>query len=181
MYLNHLAALAVSINYISFFLSVVIIFKKSGTFDRLKLNVLKTTSLIFWILSVLILLRSREVDQRLIILYILIQITIQYWFWASSKYVKNKFSVIFNKEKPIKLSIDGPYRRIRHPFYTIYMCTYISTALILHNPYIWVLCLLLVIQYFSAAKNEEESFLKEMTEDYLNYRKKTWMFIPYIY
>lgn len=46
-------------------------------------------------------------------------------------------------------------------------------------PLIILYCLLLVL-YYKLAKKEEKDIEKEFGRDYLEYKKKTKMFIPYI-
>ena len=181
MYLQYLAAFAVFLNYLSFFLSVIIVFKKEGAFNQIKLNTLKITSLTFWSYSLYLLVTTQSINFKLLIPYIFIQFTIHFLFWTNTKYVKNKFSIIHSKEEPTVISTEGPYRKVRHPFYSLYMLTYVTTALVLNNVYIFIFCSVLIAQYVHAAINEEKVFIEIKKNEYLRYKEKTWMFIPFIY
>lgn len=183
MYLVHkLVVLSTASNFLSFFLSVIIIFKKDGEFHQLKLNILRFTSLLFWFYSLSILFFNQTHGLKISILYVIAQLILFVFFWINTKYVKDKFAIIHSKLQPQQLTKIGPYKLVRHPFYSTYMVCYVLTSLYTNTLIIWSICLLLLLQYISAAREEETIILlTDKKNDYLEYRKNTWMFIPYIF
>ncbi len=79
-----------------------------------------------------------------------------------------------------KLVTDGVYAYMRHPQYTGFML--LTLGLIVH----WATILLLVMwpilayQYYRLAKIEEKEMEEEFGEEYIEYRKRVPMFIPFL-
>jgi methanethiol S-methyltransferase len=79
-----------------------------------------------------------------------------------------------------KLVTTGIYRYIRHPQYTgFYMITFGMMCEWATLPLIILYCLLLAL-YYKLAKTEEADIEKEFGKEYVDYKKTTKMFIPYI-
>lgn len=81
-----------------------------------------------------------------------------------------------------KLITRGPYGIVRHPIYFTFFGLFISTAFVITPP----ASLLIATILFSwgtiqRIHSEENLLLEEFGEDYLEYRKKVRMFIPFIY
>jgi protein-S-isoprenylcysteine O-methyltransferase Ste14 len=80
-----------------------------------------------------------------------------------------------------KLVTGGIYKYIRHPQYTGFFMITLGMMLEWATlPLIILYCLLLVL-YYRLAKKEEKDVEKEFGREYLDYKKKTKMFIPYIF
>lgn len=104
-------------------------------------------------------------------------------FWISTRHIKNKnFLVISNIEKPDLHLITGPYRFIRHPFYTSYILCYVSASLVIDALWLQGIILSLIGFYVESARREENNFLdSSFSDSYKAYRKKTGMFFPKIF
>ncbi|MCZ3371061.1 MULTISPECIES: methyltransferase family protein [Methanobacterium] len=74
----------------------------------------------------------------------------------------------------------GIYKYIRHPQYTgFFMITLGMMFEWATLPLIILYCAFIVI-YYKLAKREENDMVKEFGDEYIAYRKKTKMFIPYV-
>jgi len=101
-------------------------------------------------------------------------------FWACVRTNRAKpFSLAFSVDSPKHLMTRGPYRYIRHPFYTSYSLGWIAG--IIASAQLWLLLSLLVMGwiYYRAAAMEEQKFASgEFAVAYEQYRQQTGMFIP---
>lgn len=80
-----------------------------------------------------------------------------------------------------KLVQHGIYSFLRHPGYTGWFYASISTQLLLGNPVCFVLYAFAAWKFFAERIPEEEYHLFGMFRGaYLQYRKKTWILIPFI-
>ncbi len=77
-----------------------------------------------------------------------------------------------------KLVTNGIYSYIRHPQYTGFLL--ITSGLLIHWATLPLLIMwpILVLQYYKLAKQEETELEKEFGTEYIQYKKKTSMFIP---
>ncbi len=77
-----------------------------------------------------------------------------------------------------KLVTDGIYSYIRHPQYAGFLL--ITSGLLIHWATLPLLIMwpVLVLQYYKLAKREETELEKEFRTEYIQYKKKTSMFIP---
>jgi protein-S-isoprenylcysteine O-methyltransferase Ste14 len=85
----------------------------------------------------------------------------------------------FDPDNPVSLVTTGPYRYVRHPFYTSYLIFW--TGLALGTWSLWVIPVLVLIfaMYTVAARSEEAKFAQtQMSADYSAYRGRTGMFWP---
>jgi protein-S-isoprenylcysteine O-methyltransferase Ste14 len=79
-----------------------------------------------------------------------------------------------------KLVTSGIYRYIRHPQYTgFFMITFGMMCEWATLPLIILYCLLLAL-YYKLAKKEEGDIEKEFGKEYVEYKRTTKMFIPYV-
>jgi len=74
----------------------------------------------------------------------------------------------------------GVYKYIRHPQYTGFilitigmMCEWATLFMLIMWPFI-------IFIYYRLAKREEKDMVKEFGEEYVSYRKKTKMFVPFV-
>lgn len=101
-------------------------------------------------------------------------------FWSAVRAcARRRPTAIFEPDTPTQLVLEGPYRRIRHPFYTSYTifwlagwvgCGAWSTALI---------ALVMTCVYVRAARSEEAKFEgSSLAAAYHVYRQQTGFFCP---
>lgn len=84
-----------------------------------------------------------------------------------------------NRPQPKGLIDHGPYRLIRHPFYTSYMLAWVAGMVITNQPLLALTVVLNAAIYFHAARTEEQSFAGSgLSEAYHQYRNRAGMFLP---
>ena len=90
-----------------------------------------------------------------------------------------RLKMAFDVANPHGLVTTGPYRYVRHPFYTSYLVFWIGWAIATWSP--WSVLPLLVIAtiYAVAALGEERKFAgTDMAGAYADYRRQTGFFWP---
>jgi protein-S-isoprenylcysteine O-methyltransferase Ste14 len=84
-------------------------------------------------------------------------------------------------ERTTRLVTSGPYRYIRHPFYSSLLC--LAFGAFFKHPS-WpggILGALAAIMLVATAKTEERENIAFFGEEYINYMGKTGMFMPLIF
>jgi len=75
----------------------------------------------------------------------------------------------------------GPFKIVRHPFYTSYMLAWFASSLLFNSLLLWITLLYLVAFYYLSAKKEEGVILKSVySKEYKNYVRNVGMFLPRI-
>ena len=81
-----------------------------------------------------------------------------------------------------KLITHGPYRLVRHPIYFTFFGLFVSTAFVITPPAALLIATILFIWgTVQRIYTEEGLLLEHFGEEYLDYRDKVKMFIPFIY
>lgn len=101
------------------------------------------------------------------------------FWWAIAASRKGRLRFAFDPEGPRGLVTDGPYRHVRHPFYTCYLMFWsgwaIATGAILSALPVVVFAII----YVMAARREEELFTAtDMAGDYARYKGRTGFLFP---
>jgi protein-S-isoprenylcysteine O-methyltransferase Ste14 len=90
-----------------------------------------------------------------------------------------RLEYVFTSEKPRGLVESGPYRHIRHPFYTSYIVFWSGWALATWSLYSLVPLAIFVVAYVIAARNEEQKFAETpMAASYAAYKQRAGLFWP---
>lgn len=85
----------------------------------------------------------------------------------------------FDPGMPNGLIERGPYRYVRHPFYTSYLLFWFGWAVAIWSPWTLPFLLAFVVFYTAAARGEEQKFAaSEMAARYDHYRRSTGLFWP---
>ncbi len=79
-----------------------------------------------------------------------------------------------------KLVTSGIYKYIRHPQYTGFFMITLGMMLEWATLPLIILYSLLLVLYYRLAKKEEKDIEQEFGNEYIEYKQKTKMFIPYI-
>jgi len=79
-----------------------------------------------------------------------------------------------------KLVQTGIYRHIRHPQYIGFFLITFGMMLEWVTIPLLILYVLLLVLYYRLAKREEADMVKEFGEEYIEYKKRTKMFIPHL-
>ncbi len=90
-----------------------------------------------------------------------------------------KFKLAFDEETPDHLMMSGPYRYIRHPFYTSYLIFWSGFALITLSWLSLPLLAMMAAIYYTAAVSEDRKLAgSALADQHALYREKTGMFWP---
>ena len=85
----------------------------------------------------------------------------------------------FDTENPVSLVTSGPYRYVRHPFYTSYLIFWTGLAIGTWSLWAVPVLVLMGVLYTVAARGEEAKFARtQMSDEYASYRARTGMFWP---
>lgn len=85
----------------------------------------------------------------------------------------------FDKDHPVSLVTHGPYRYVRHPFYTSYLIFWTGLAIATWTWWGIPVLIAMAVIYSVAARDEEGKFANSpMAAEYAVYRSKTGMFWP---
>jgi protein-S-isoprenylcysteine O-methyltransferase Ste14 len=76
---------------------------------------------------------------------------------------------------------DGPYARVRHPFYLAYCLGWLGTA-VAAGPIQWIPAILLIAWYYRTAREEERHFAASgLSAEYARYRERTGLILPRVF
>ena len=77
------------------------------------------------------------------------------------------------------LITNGPFKIVRHPFYTSYIVIWATNTIIFSTPVLWISFLALLIFYYKSAIKEENLILRSIhAKEYANMRRNVGMFLP---
>ncbi|MDP3896579.1 MAG: methyltransferase, partial [Mesorhizobium sp.] len=95
-----------------------------------------------------------------------------WWAIAASRAASLRFA--FDPSKPAGILTDGPYRMVRHPFYTSYLLFWTGWAVVSASPSSAAIIAFFAFAYAAAAIEEEQDFASSaLAEDYGRYRAVT--------
>ncbi len=93
-----------------------------------------------------------------------------------------RFRMAFDDGVPDRLVTSGPYKYIRHPFYTSYLVFWTGFALITFSWLAVPLLLLMAAIYFFAARDEEKKIATSgLADQHRLYRQQAGMFWPMLW
>lgn len=101
------------------------------------------------------------------------------FWWAISASREARLKFVFDAGNPETLVTDGPYRYVRHPFYTSYLIFWTGWGIATWS--IWALVPLagMLAMYTRAALDEEKKFSRtQFAETYAAYRRRAGLFWP---
>lgn len=99
------------------------------------------------------------------------------WAWTATR--SRRLTLAFSEDVPTFVISRGPYRVIRHPFYTSYVMFWLATAVASHSVAGCIAPLALGLLYLRAARREERKFLSSpLSQEYKDYKLRTGMFLP---
>jgi protein-S-isoprenylcysteine O-methyltransferase Ste14 len=101
------------------------------------------------------------------------------WLWALRASGTRQLSLAFSRDAPLKLIESGPYRLMRHPFYTSYMINWLAGCVATWRWWTIAPSVLATIMLTLAARAEEGKFARSpLAGVYEAYRARTGMFLP---
>jgi protein-S-isoprenylcysteine O-methyltransferase Ste14 len=101
------------------------------------------------------------------------------FWWAVSATRSRPLTLAFDSDMPMFLYNNGPYQRIRHPFYASYILFWFATSLATYGTVQWMVPVVMAAAYVMAARQEEHKFLgSSLRDDYRRYQARTSMLLP---
>ena len=102
------------------------------------------------------------------------------WGWALAATRATPPTLAFTGDEPRLVLNTGPYRWVRHPFYSAYLLFWTGTAVATPGMSGWAAVLVLGAVYFAAARHEEGKFARSvLAARYADYASCTGMFLPW--
>lgn len=136
--------------------------------------------LIFMLLHLWALIFMPSSQPLLSNLGILLYVAALLLFWSAiAVNWKRPLALAFTSKPPHHLTAGGPYRWVRHPFYTSYFIGWVAGGIATENP--WTLLALPVMGflYVVAALSEERLYARSsLSSGYLSYQHEVGMFFP---
>jgi protein-S-isoprenylcysteine O-methyltransferase Ste14 len=110
----------------------------------------------------------------------LIQLGAAWLFWAAiSASSKARLRLAFDEENPDSIVSTGPYKYVRHPFYTSYLIFWIGFAIAAWHWWVLPFLAALGVIYVVAALGEQKKFANSgLAAAYADYRSRTGFFWP---
>ncbi len=101
-------------------------------------------------------------------------------FWSTVAATSDQsLDLFFSGEVPNTLLEHGPYRAIRHPFYTAYILVWVAGAIMTYQAWLLPTVALNIVLYMWAARQEEAGFqLTPFAERHRGYCRRVGMFWP---
>ena len=104
------------------------------------------------------------------------------FWWAIRVNLHKPLTYAYDLDQPQHLVQEGPYRYLRHPFYTAYSLTWMAGVLATDEPWLLLSVLVMGLLYRKAALQEEKKFISSpLGADYQRYRAQTGMFLPRLF
>ncbi|WP_273457329.1 methyltransferase family protein [Nevskia ramosa] len=101
------------------------------------------------------------------------------FWWAIRANRTRPLSFAFSEDEPSHLVSTGPYRWIRHPFYSAYLLAWLAVPVATLQPLMLMPLLAMGAIYVSAARVEEKKFdASVLAAAYARYRAQTGMLVP---
>jgi protein-S-isoprenylcysteine O-methyltransferase Ste14 len=102
-------------------------------------------------------------------------------FISAVRVTRKRLAFVFSKISTNTLILAGPYRIIRHPFYSSYILCWLACVIFRPNILTVAVLIWMTYLYYSAAKLEEQSILEgPLKKPYQEYRSSVGMFIPFL-
>jgi protein-S-isoprenylcysteine O-methyltransferase Ste14 len=106
-------------------------------------------------------------------------------FWtAVASHGNQRPGVVFGPAVPEKLTVCGPYKVVRHPFYLAYVLSFLGSSCVGLHWVQFVTTGLLFLCYNHAAAGEERMLTSDpsgLHAEYARYAKRTWRWLPLIW
>lgn len=101
------------------------------------------------------------------------------FWWAIRTNRRQPLSFAFAGDLPRHLVREGPYRRIRHPFYAAYLLGWLVTPIATGELLTLIPFTVMSLAYTAAARGEERQFdATPLRAEYARYRREAGLFWP---
>jgi protein-S-isoprenylcysteine O-methyltransferase Ste14 len=105
--------------------------------------------------------------------------SVAFLFWIHHTLGK-QYSAKLEIQERHELITVGPYSRVRHPMYTIFILFSLSVSLISANLLLILFAFFLSIPFYWITRIEESLLIDQFGDEYLEYMKRTGRFVPHI-
>lgn len=100
--------------------------------------------------------------------------------WTVRATREKGFALAFAGAQPSSILETGPYRYVRHPFYTSYLLFWAATGVATGSGICWIGPMVLLACYAMAARREEHLIMRSrLAAEYSAYVLRTGMFLPW--
>jgi protein-S-isoprenylcysteine O-methyltransferase Ste14 len=131
----------------------------------------------FWLFNLVIINQSRIND---IVSEIFCIIGLIIMVWARVALGRNWSVKVVYKNKH-ELVTKGFYRYIRHPIYSGFLLLFLGTAIAIGRVGAFVGFVVLLIGLLIKIGEEEKLMIKHFDREYIDFKKKSWKLVPYLY
>ena len=97
--------------------------------------------------------------------------------WTFRNLGKNLTDTVVTR-KEHTLVTTGPYRWVRHPFYTSAALSILAASLAAANWFFFVMGCVMFVLLVIRTRKEEENLITRFGDDYRNYMRRTGRFVP---
>jgi protein-S-isoprenylcysteine O-methyltransferase Ste14 len=98
-------------------------------------------------------------------------------WWVHST-LGRAFSKALTIQEQHKVITDGPYRRVRHPMYTVFLIYFLTWFLITAQLLFIIVWFLFLIWIFTRMPKEEEMLIAQFGDEYREYINRTGRLLP---
>lgn len=89
-----------------------------------------------------------------------------------------QFAAKLEIQKEHVLIEAGPYNKVRHPMYTVFIVFSLAVSLISSNLLILIITILIAIPFHWISQKEERMLISQFGEEYQSYMRRTGRFLP---
>ncbi len=99
------------------------------------------------------------------------------WAWRTVR--RHPAAVAVSPVAPARLIVHGPFRIVRQPAYTAYVCAWLAGSIATGNPWLLLSTVWMTVFYVAMVQREEERDERSVFADaYRAYRRTTGMLLP---
>ena len=181
-WINYLPLGLYVLNFVAFAWGATFFFAKPKPV-RFGFRLVQVLSIGVWVVQSYGLAPSPEHELGLIVVSSIVLVASGALFvWTLWETRQRRLSLIYSSDVPGFLNRVGPYRFVRHPFYTSYMFCYLGAAIAAWNVPSLVAFLAITGVYIHASQVEEAKFQRSpFAAEYQAYRREVSGFIPFIF
>ena len=96
------------------------------------------------------------------------------------RYMGEQWRMGVDPTQKLKLLVDGPFARVRHPIYSLSILLMLCSVVILPCPTMFILAAIHITLMLIKARNEERFLLETQGPSYAEYCRKTGRFVPFL-
>ncbi len=176
---KYVYAISCVVTFFHFGTSVLNVFVPHKEHHQLGYTLLKIGNVLTWISTLALIFMVENLDPMALWAGSLVQVGCLLFFLKLKKLTKKKLTIAFSLDAPKQVFRMGPYKYIRHPYYTCYLLSYLSVLLVIPHALTAFNFLFMAAIYIWAAKMEEKKFSStELQSEYQKYRAEAGMFWP---